>query len=325
MTADSPTKPVRIAIGGILTECNSFGGLPIDLATYEASELLRGNEILQMKHSVVGGMLHTLETRGATPVPLIYASACSAGPMTEECYQQIRKEFVAELEKALPVDGVLLPMHGSSVAYGEDDPEGDLVHIARELVGPDVPVIVSLDLHANVTDRMVHDADALLAWETYPHVDQFITGERAARLLFDMLDGKCKPTMAMGKVPVITSGVHGSTNDPDPFAELMRFTKSLETREEVLTTSLILVHPYIDCPRMGSGGIVVTNNNLELAEELAAEIGRRYWDRRQDFEPEMFTPAAAIEEGLKIKGGPVILVEAADCCGAGPREMELNH
>lgn len=309
--------PPRIAIGGILTECNHLGGLPIEMSTYVASELLRDEEVLQPTTSVLGGMLCGLREGHAKPVPLIYASACSAGPMTRACYQQLRDELLSRLKRALPVDGVLLPLHGSALAEGVDDPEGDLIHAARELVGPDVPIVATLDLHAHVTAEMVRHADALLAWETYPHSDQYRTGRRAVRLLFDMLAGRCKPTMAMGKVPVITSAIHGSTNDDDPFAELMRFTKSLEQQDGVLSTSLFLIHPYMDCENMGSGGLVITDHDPERAEALAGEIARRYWDRRRELEPETFRPVDAIAKGLQIRGGPVILVEAADCCGGG--------
>jgi microcystin degradation protein MlrC len=307
----------RIAFGGILTECNHLGGLPIDLAIYEASDLLYGEELLQVTTSVVGGMLQGIRDAGAAAVPLIYASACSAGPITRECYKQLRGEWFQRLEQSLPVAGVLLPLHGAALAEGLDDPEGDMIHAARDLVGPEIPIVVTLDLHAHVTEEMVRFADAILAWETYPHHDQFSTGQRAARLLFDMLAGRCKPTMAMGKVPVITSAIRGSTNDDDPFADLMRQTKSLERNDGVLSTSLFLIHPYMDCENMGSGGLVVTDNDLPLAEKLAAEIAQQYWARRHDLEPESFAPADAIASGMQVEGSPVILVEAADCCGGG--------
>ena len=307
----------RIAVGGILTECNHLGGLPIDLSVYEASELVRDEQVLQLDTSIVGGLLHGLRSAGATPVPLIYASACAGGPITKACYEQLRGEWFERLEQALPVDGVLLPLHGSALAEGIDDPEGEMIQVARTLVGPAVPVIVTLDLHAHITPKMVEHADALLAWETYPHADQYQTGERAVALLMKMLSGECRPTMAMGKVPVITSAIHGSTQDDDPFADLMRHTKSLEQQQDVLSTSLFLIHPYMDCAGMGSGGLVVTDNDLELAKALAQDIARRYWDRRFDLEPVTLAPAEAITKGLQVEGGPVILVETSDCCGGG--------
>ena len=307
----------RIAVGGILTECNHLGGLPISLQTYEEYELLRGDDILQCDTSVVGGMLNALRSCGAHSAPLLYASACAGGPITADCYQVLKRELFDRLQDALPVNGVLLPIHGSALVDGLDDPEGDMIRTARELVGPDVPVVATLDLHANVTSEMVQFADALLAWETYPHHDQFSTGQRATCLLLDMLAGRCRPTMAVGKVPVITSAINGSTNDDDPFAQLMRYTKSLEEQDGVLSASLFLIHPYMDVAGMGSGGLVITDNDLPRAESLARAIGQKYWERRHDLEPEMFAPGDAIGQGLEIDGGPVILVETADCCGGG--------
>ncbi len=317
MALTTRRSSIRIAVGGIMTECNHFGGLPIDIGSYEASTLHRGNQVLQHTTSVVGGMLHALRGQEAMPVPLIFASMCSAGPMTRECYLQLKDELFERLKQALPVDGVLLPLHGSALVDGLDDPEGELTHAARDLVAPDRPIVVTLDLHAHVTEQMVRHADALIAWETYPHHDQYTTGQRATQLLFDMLAGKYRPTMAMGKVPVITSAIHGSTIGDDPFADLMRYTKSMEQRDRVLSTSLFLIHPYMDCEDMGSGGLVITDNDPALAELLAGDIAGRYWERRHDLEPESFTPILAIRKGLRVAGGPVILVEAADCCGGG--------
>ena len=224
----------RIAIGGILTECNHLGGLPITMQTYEEYELLRGDEMLECETSVVGGMRHALRDGEADAVLLLYASACAGGPITADCYQILRDDLLERLRAALPVDGVLMPIHGSALVEGLDDPEGDMIRAVREIVGPDVPVIATLDLHANVTAEMVEHADALLAWETYPHHDQYGTGQRATRLMLDRLAGKCRPTMAFGRVPVITSAINGSTNGDDPFAERMRHTKSLEQQDGVL-------------------------------------------------------------------------------------------
>lgn len=315
---DSDRPRPKIALGGILTECNHFGGLPIDVSTYEASELWRGDQLLQAETSVVGGMLKGLRFGdGVDIAPLLYASACAGGPIAADCYQQLRTELLTRLEAAQPVDGVLMPLHGSALAEGEDDPEGDLLEAVRERVGSEIPVIATLDLHAHVTGKMVREADALLAWETYPHRDQFAVGERAATLLRSTIAGQCRPTMALAKVPVITSAINASTEGDDPFAELMRFTKALESQPGVLTSSLFLIHPYMDVLEMGSGGLVVTDNDLPKAKELAAAIARKYWLRRRDLEPEVFAPGDAISRGLQIAGGPVILVETADCCGGG--------
>lgn len=307
----------RVAIGAILTECNQFGGEPIDLSWFERYELRRGEEILEAEKGVVGGMLSVLADRGVEVVPLLFASTCPGGPLTADCYAQLKGELLGRLEAALPVDAVLLPLHGAAAVEGGIDLEGDLIEEIRARVGPKIPIVATLDLHAHVSKQMVKGVDALVAWETYPHRDAFSTGERGARLLCDALDGLCRPTMVMAKVPVLTGGIHGSTEDDDPFAQVMRLAKDHEGRGGILSTSVILVHPYLDFAGMGSGAIVVADGDFARAEALARELADEYWQRRFALEPQLCDPEDAVRAGLEVEGGPVILVEAADCCGGG--------
>ncbi|MDA0744984.1 MAG: M81 family metallopeptidase [bacterium] len=307
----------RVAVGAILTECNQIGGVVIDLSWFERYTLARGEEILEIDSGVVGGMLNVLKNRQATPVPLVFASTCPGGPIASDCYAQLKTELLDRLKQALPVDGVLLPLHGAATVEDVDDPEGDLIRSVRDIVGPSVPIVATLDLHAHVTSTMVRHANALVAWETYPHRDTYTTGERGAQLLMDTLEGRCQPQMVMAKVPVITSAIRGSTEGDDPFADLMRHAKSHEGQNGILSTSVFLIHPYLDQEDMGSGCVVVADGDLDRAETLAREVATMYWARRFDLEPEVFTPAEAIEKGQKIPGGPIVLVEAADCCGGG--------
>ena len=307
----------RIALGSILTECNEFGGVPIDIGWFERYELCRGDEILQVDAGVVGGMMHVIREYEANVVPLIYASTCPGGPLTAECYTQLKTELLDHLCDSTPVDGVLLPLHGAATVENLGDPEGDLIKAVRESVGEAIPIVVTLDLHAHVTADMVRFADGIIAWETYPHRDTFTTGVRGARLLWDILQGHCYPTMAMAKVPVVTGAIHGSTEGDDPFAQIMRAAKALEGRDDVLSTSVFLVHPYLDQPDMGSGALVITDNDMDKAVSLACQLAEQYWTRRFDLEPDIHTPDEAIAKGLEVDGGPVLLVEAADCCGGG--------
>lgn len=307
----------RIAIGTIFTESNHLVGTRTDLACFERTELRRGGEILAARDGVVGGMLRVLNERSAEIVPLLVATAVPGGPLTRECYSALRTELLQRLEKALPVDGVLLPLHGAAAAEDIGDLEGDLLQQVRKLVGPEAPIVGTLDLHAHVTEPMIRNADALLAWETYPHADTYTTGVRGAGMLFDILDGKVRPAMAIAKVPVIVSGFKGNTEGPGPFADVMRFAKSLEGRDGVVSTSAFLVHPYLDTADMGGGGLVITNGNIDQAANLASQIARMYWERRFDLEPKVWTPEEAIDEGLRVDGGPVLLLEAADTAGGG--------
>lgn len=307
----------RVAIGSIFTECNELGGVPIDLSWFERYELHRGAALLGVSNGVVGGMLQVLRAQNAQIVPLLYASTCPGGPLTAECYAQLKAELLDRLRAVLPVDGVLLPLHGAAAAADVGDLEGDLIKAVRQLVGPATPIVATLDLHAHITADMVAWADALVAWETYPHRDAFTTGVRGAQLLLDTLAGRCRPTMVMAKVPVITSAIHASSEGDDPFAKILRRAKALEGQNGVLSTSVILVHPNLDQPDMGSGAVVITDNNPAQAEALACDLAEEYWARRFELEPTVYTPAEAIAQGLQVAGGPVILVEAGDCAGGG--------
>ena len=307
----------RVAIGAIFTECNHLGGVPIDLSWFERYELVRGEEILRIDNSVVGGMLQVLREAEVDIAPLLWASTCPGGPLTADCYAQLKTELLDRLRQALPVDGVLLPLHGAAAAEGIGDLEGDLITAVRAIVGPSIPIVATLDLHAHISAAMVRNADALVAWETYPHADSYTTGQRGARLLVDTLAGRCRPTMAAAKVPVITGAIHGSTHGDDPFARLMRQAKAHEGKNGVLSTSVILVQPFLDVADMGSGAIVITDNDLDGAVKLATELAEAYWAMRFQLEPQTWTPDEAIAAGMAVSGGPVILVETADCCGGG--------
>ena len=310
-------RPQRVAVGSILTECNQFGGKLIEHDEFARSQLARGDDVMSIEGGAVGGMLHTLREHNADIVPLVVASAYPGGPIAHDCYAQLKADLLHDLSSALPVDGVLLALHGAAVSTAVDDVEGDLLAAARALVGPDVPVVGTLDLHANITTQMVRHADGLVAWETYPHVDPFTTGVRGARLLLGVLDGAHRPAMAMAKVPILTSAINASTVGEGPFADVMRFAKSFEKQPGILSTSALHAHATLDIPEMGGGGLVITDNDEELAADLADRIARRMWENRFDLEPDTLTPEQAVAAGLRIAGGPVVLVECGDCVGGG--------
>lgn len=309
--------PHRIALGSIFTECNHWCGVPLTLADFERNELRRGEEVLAASTGTVGGVLQALRECNCEVVPLIVASTCPGGPVAAECYSRLKTELLDRLRAALPVSGVILTLHGSATAENAEDLEGNLIAAVRQVVGDKIPIVATLDLHAHVTKTMVEYADGLVAWETYPHRDSFTTGERGARLLADILDKKVRPTMALAKVPAITSAIHGSTEGDGPFADCMRLAKQHEGKNGVISTSVFLVHPYLDLPDMGGGAVVITDNDIDAAVALAEQITLRFWSHRHTLEPKTYSPAEAIRLGLQVDGGPVLLVECADCCGGG--------
>ena len=183
------TQPKRIAIGLFITECNHLGGPPLTLASFERNGLFRGEQLLARPvPPVLEAMLRTVRDAGHQIAPLVKAESFCGGPIAADAYEHIKREMLAALRDAMPVDGVLLALHGSATADHVGDTEGDLLAAVHEIVGPRVPVVATLDCHAHVTGAMVRHADALLAWETYPHDDTFETGRRGARMLLDILD-----------------------------------------------------------------------------------------------------------------------------------------
>ena len=311
------SQPHRIAVGTIFTESNHLVGSFTDLACFERTELRRGQQVLESTDGVVGGMLASLRDRGSDIVPLLVATAVPGGILSRDCYLTLKTELLQRLHDSMPVDGVLLPLHGGAAVEEIGDLEGDLVEAVRNQVGPEIPIVGTLDLHAHVSEKMVECTEALLAWETYPHRDTFTTGVRGARMLLDTLDGRVRPAMAMAKVPVIVGGFMGSTEGSAPFADVMRFAKAMEQRPGVLSTSTFLVQPYLDLPDLGGGGLVITDGDISTAVELSTRIAEMYWQRRFDLEPEVWTPREAIARGLEMEGGPILLLETADSVGGG--------
>lgn len=308
----------RIAIAGILTECNDFTSAFIEIADFERAELLRGDEILNRTDGIVGGTLQELAKDSQfQPVPLLFASASPGGALTDNCFLALHNEIIERLKAAGPLDGVLLLLHGAAVAQSVDDVEGELLNSVREVVGAQIPIMVTLDLHAHITEKMVALSTALFGWETYPHMDSFTTGGRAANLLMRTLRGEVSPVQVMAKVPVLTSAINASTERPGPFFDLMKKAKKLEPAGEILSSSIFLVHPYIDRPDMGSGALIITDNDPDLAAEIADGLAQEYWDRRREFEPTVWKPEAGVDEALAAVASSVVLTEAADCVGGG--------
>ena len=307
----------RVGVGGIFIECNHFTAQLADRAAFERSEWLAGEALLAKDTGVIGGMLSVLRDLGCEPVPLFYASACPSGAVEAAVYDELKSELLRRLSDAGELDGVLLCLHGAGAAVNAPDLEGDLAGAVRAKAGEATPIVGTLDLHAHVTPEILVQTDALLAWETYPHEDAFETGERGARAMIEILGGRLKPVMALAKVPVLVSAIHGQTKPPGPFADVMQEAKRLEGEGAVFSVNPILVHPYLNMPDMGGGVLVVANDYESGAVSLAKRLAKRYWEKRFELQPETVSPADAVRRGLQSKGGPVLLVETADCCGGG--------
>ena len=310
-------KRGNIALGGILTECNEFSINLMTKDNFERYEYFEGKEILNLNNGVVGGMLNIIGNTSFDIVPTVFASCSPGGIIEDKCYYEIKDKILKEIKNTKDLIGVLLPLHGAAVSESEGDLEGDLISCVRNIVGTQTPIVVTLDLHAHVTEKMIKNSNAILAWEQYPHLDPYETGQRGAKLMRDILEKNIKPKMFFSKTPLLHSAINASTFGNTPFAELMRSLKQEEKNNpNILSTSFIHVDPYIDQPDMGGGAIIITNDDLKTAEKISLDYSKQYWDRRMEFEPVLFSPKEAVLKGISIDKN-ILLVETADACGGG--------
>ncbi len=310
---------MRIGVGSIFQESNQFAATQTDLALFRNSYVYEGDAFLQLAGTdcEVAGMLAVCAGAGAQVVPLVAARCVSGGVLSDDCYNHLKEALLAPLREAGTLDGLALAMHGSMVTASQLDPEGDLLDAVRAIVGPELPIVMTLDLHAHATPRMVRQATALISFAHYPHDDTYSTGERGADLLLKTVQGEIEPVMALAKVPMICGACNGQTRGDGPMAHLTRRARCLERQPSILSVSCFQVHPHNDLPGMGCGAVVVTDNDPALAAQEARALAAAFWERRRAFETETISVAGAVARGRRIDGGPILLVDTADCTGGG--------
>ena len=306
---------MNIAIASILQESNTFS--PV-MTRYEDFSPVFGRKAFvrhEGKLTEMGGFIDVLKKAKAAIAPVCAAWAITANRLDRAGYEQLSKAFARHLRRS-KADALLLAMHGAQTAVGEDDVEGAVLQIARDLLGPDKPIVLTLDLHANVTRRMVELADAIVGYHTYPHVDMFEVGQKAARLLLRILHGEVRPCMAYRKLPLIIQAENSQTTR-GPMHKLMRSAQALERSGKAEAVSIFPVQPWMDIAEMGCAVVSVTNGDLRLAQRQADSIARRLWDNKRVFEANLTPVAEALAAAMRIKGGPVVLAESSDSTGSG--------
>lgn len=294
---------MRIAVGGIHTECSTYSPLT---QVRDDFSVLTGADLLDALKFPAGRF------DDVAFLPLFHARSVPGGPVSLTCYQSFKSEFLNQLSTALPVDGVLLIMHGAMHVPGLDDPEGDWIGAVRELVGQDIPITVSFDLHGNVTQRIVDAIDGFAAYRTAPHIDVQETHLRAADLLVDHLRGGPRPLVAWVPVPVLLPGEKTSTED-EPTAGLYRQLPAFDQRDGVLDANLMVGYVWADTAR-ATAAAVVSGTNRTTCAKAAEEIAALYWAERETFT--FGVPALALDDCLErlaaANTGPLILADSGD-------------
>jgi microcystin degradation protein MlrC len=314
---------MRIAIGGILHETSTMVAGTTTLKDFEAGfGFYRGQQIFDRfagANICTGGFIDGAKKHGFEAVPLLWAFPYPSGVIARADYEAIKAEFLERLRTAdaeKRIDGVLLDQHGSMVIEGIDDGDGDVIESVRQVVGPDRPVVVTTDLHSNHTPKRVAAADAILGFDTYPHVDMAERGREAADLIVRMLRGEVKPVMALRQLPLFWGTRVQATGHP-PMDEVIRRVHALEKRPGILSVTVATSFPWADVPDVGSSVIAVADRDAALARRTADELGDWIWEERERWYTPAMTVRAALAEGERIGKFPIILADHADNTGGG--------
>lgn len=306
---------MRVFTACLATETNSFSPIPTGMEEFARCYLVRGG--VPDDAFLFGAPLvvfrELARKRGYTVLEGLCAFAEPAGPTVRRVYEALRDEILAELQAALPVDMVLLSLHGAMIADGYDDCEGDLLTRVRALVGPGVPIGAELDPHAHVSPAMLAAATALICFKQYPHVD---FAERAAELFALIDDAACRGTRPRMSVfdCRMTGGYH-TTIEP-----MKGYVERLVERERepgVLSISVVHSFPWGDVPDAGTRLLVITDDDPALGERLAEELGRElYALRGRTFRPQLGL-VEGIDRALACPRGPVVIGDVSDNTGGG--------
>jgi microcystin degradation protein MlrC len=311
---------MRVAIAELKQESNTFVPRPTTLADFAAWHHWRGDDVLAGladTNSEIAGFLDVLAAADMTPVPLLATFAMSGGKVAADAFATLCDELVEGLEAQWPFAGVLLALHGAMVVEGEDDGDGEIIARVRDAIGPDLPLVVSMDLHANVTRRCVEGADAIVGFRTCPHIDQRDTGRRAAAILVRMLRDGVRPATGFVKLPMVVPASTHIHHLPGPFQRLMQAAAAAEGGL-VLSASVFAVQPWLDIAEMGFATVAVTDDDPALAQRAADDLARLAWDERESFMATELVPIdAAIARALAAPAGPIVLSDLADGTGAG--------
>ena len=310
---------MKIAVAQIWQETNTFSPVLADFADFEAFRLHVGEEVMRNcgDGQEIGGFVAAAEAAEELElVPILAAGAWPGGRVAARVMAHLEETLLNGLAAALPVDAVLLSLHGSMVAETVDDVEGHLLSEIRTRVGPDVPIAVSLDHHANITKQMIDHCDILVGYRSLPHIDMFETGQRTADLLLSRLRGETTPTVARRKIPMITPADRFFTT-MEPMKTWFDAARELEERPEVLSVSLFPVQPWLDVPELGWTTVVTTDGDGALAQSLADQLAEMAWERRELFFVQKVPPAEAIRQAVAIDGGPIVIADGSDSVNSG--------
>lgn len=311
---------MRLAAVGLSHESNTFASRPTDLAAFETSQLFRGEEIrarLGESHQTMAGFLEVHDGTAVVVEPLMFGQAGPSGPITHEAFERLGGEMLDLLRERGPWDGVLMAQHGAAVSEKHVAADAELVSRARAIVGPRVPIGVALDLHGNLSRRVVEQSTVTVAYRTNPHGDARERARECADLVIRTVRGEIAPVQAWVPVPLVPNILNQST-DLEPMRTLYGpELKQVLGMAGVLSATIMEGYPYADVPDMSMSCVVVADRDQATANHAAHRLAARVWDRREELDGRAATPEQGIARAAAAPAGPVVLLDVGDNIGGG--------
>jgi len=310
---------MRVGIIALQHESNTFLPTPTTLEDFRRNTLATGQDVVphfETAHHEVGGFIEGVRgAAGLELVPIFAARATPSGTIVADTYRELFDMMMRELERAGTLDGLLVAPHGAGVCESEPDMDGHWLAALRERIGPNVPMICTLDLHANVSRRMIDSCDATIAYRTNPHLDQRARGLEAANLMARMLRGEIRPKQAAA-FPNLAINIATQETEAPPCSELIAVADAELARPGILSNSTVLGFPYADVAEMGSSFIAVADGDAALAQRSADALADWVVQNRQKFVGNLPSVDDAVEQAAKLDG-PVCLLDVGDNVGGG--------
>jgi len=310
---------VKIAVGAMLFEGNSFSLSRTTLRDFKDTYYFEGEELVQALGEgavEVSGALSVLRAYGAEVAPLIATHGGCGGMVTRECFETLKRRLLDRLEAAGPVDGVFLALHGAMICEGIDNAEVELLRAVRSLVGA-VPLVITCDLHAHIIPEMLTLCDGIVGYQHYPHDDAFETGVRGAGIVIQAASGAVRPLVHMKKMALLISPTMAGTRLATPMRDIYKVCRALEELPGVLALSYFPSTPWAEHIDGGTALVLTCDESFDKHDELLTELCERLWRERQRFLPSLLSIEEALEQGGRIAAQPVILSEMSDAVGAG--------
>jgi len=311
--------PYTIAIAELKQETNTSAP-KTTLKDFEDFHLYFDGQIkigLGSSNSEIAGFYDVLEKRNVEIIPIIATFAVSGGPVEKNTFDYLTHHLIAKLTAIGKLDGILIALHGALVTEDFQDGDAEILRQVRTVVGSNIPICVTMDLHANITKSKIALATTISGFHTCPHIDLKTTGIRAANLLMGILDNEIVPTMELVKIPLVIPASNHIDFEPGPYKDVLDFAFSKVT-DSIMDISVFTVQPWLDIEEVGWAVVVIANNSKNDASKTALLIAKNIWNKRELLSStKLVNPREAILLALKEKEGPIVLSDLADGTMAG--------